>query len=231
MVRPPWSDRSRDPTFREKGRYFLDFRSCASRINDAGVALGLRPGTRRLVVGAMSSRVVDAGPRSRFSPSETPGVATLVPDALRFVELFSRRTWYVGRRRSSIALLTKGRGSAASAHASVAQVGELHRAFLIAVRHRRKCRRDVAREAKQRVPRQRVSALAQAEDFGSATASVTTWASIRGAPALAKTQIILGARYELPTARPPSARLLARISDEEMSKRKRCSGISVKRSA
>jgi hypothetical protein len=39
------------------------------------------------------------------------------------------------------------------------------------------------------------------------------------------------ARYELPTARPPSAPLLARMSDEEMSKRKRCSGISVKRSA
>ena len=35
---------------------------------------------------------------------------------------------------------------------------------------------------------------------------------------------ILGARYELPTAR------RARISDEEVSTRKRCSGISVKRS-
>ncbi len=40
------------------------------------------------------------------------------------------------------------------------------------------------------------------------------------------TQVIFGARYELPTARPR-----ARISDEEVSKRKRCSGISMKRSA
>ncbi len=39
-------------------------------------------------------------------------------------------------------------------------------------------------------------------------------------------QIVYGARHELPTARPR-----ARISDEEVSMRKRCSGISVKRSA
>jgi hypothetical protein len=50
----------------------------------------------------------------------------------------------------------------------------------------------------------------RAEDFGSATG-----AAIWGAPAVAKTQIIFGARYELPTARPR-----ARISDEEVSKRR-----------
>jgi hypothetical protein len=38
----------------------------------------------------------------------------------------------------------------------------------------------------------------RAEDFG----SVTTWAAIWGASAVAKTRIIFGARYELPTASP-----------------------------
>jgi histidinol-phosphate aminotransferase len=42
--------------------------------------------------------------------------------------------------------------------------------------------------------------------------------------------VICGARYELPTAR-RDCRPLARISDEEVSRRKRCAGISLKRSA
>lgn len=52
----------------------------------------------------------------------------------------------------------------------------------------------------------------RAEDFGSATTRGAIWG--------------VEARYELPTGRPR-----ARISDEEVSKRKRCSGISVKISA
>src|SRR6266404_1465023 len=46
------------------------------------------------------------------------------------------------------------------------------------------------------------SAPSRTRDLAEPPNAGATWAAIRSAPAVAKTQIIFGARYELPTARP-----------------------------
>ena len=120
---------------------------------------------------ATSSRKLSGGTRrwtaSSFSAMTSPRIPPLVVTRSPFFSATPPccRIATIERRPAH-----QGAGFGRFQHAAnVAQVGERHRAFRIAVRHCRKCRRDVAvqteklrpRAAKQRVPPQRFSALAQ----------------------------------------------------------------------